>query len=154
MSDVAALVLRLAGITLSFVLALMAAGLFFTLALTGVLEPGGTETFAQYWVTIVPLAVVVTATAGSLALVPFFIIALVSEYFSLRGFVFHLAAGTVIGSVAVWMYNQQAADPSPRAFAAGAAAGTVAGFVYWLFAGRNAGKTFSRIVNGQASSGS
>ncbi|MCB1419969.1 MAG: hypothetical protein R3D65_18430 [Zhengella sp.] len=154
MADVGALLLRLAGITLSFIVALAAAGFFFTLALSGILDPGSAQSLAEHWFTILPLAVVVTATAGSLALVPFFIIVLVSEYFALRGLVFHLLAGTAIGGLAVWMYNQQAADPTAKAFAVGAAAGTIGGFAYWLLAGRSAGRTFGRIVNGQGSSGS
>ena len=153
MSDVAAFLLRLAGMTLSFIVALAAAGLFFTLALSGILDPGSSESFSEHWFTILPLAVIVTATAGSLALVPFFAIALVSEYFSLRGLVFHLVAGTVTGGIAVWMYTLQAADPTTKAFAVGAASGTVGGFVYWLLAGRSAGRTLRRIINGPASSG-
>lgn len=154
MSDVAAFLLRLAGMTLSFMTALAAAGLFFTLALSGILDPGSGESLSEHWFTILPLAVIVTATAGSLALVPFFVIALAAEYFSLRGMVFHLLAGTLTGALAVWMYTQQAADPTTKAFAVGAAAGTVGGFVYWLLAGRSAGRTLGRIINGPASSGS
>ena len=71
MSNIFALLGRLTVIFIAYLAALIAGGLFFTLALTGVLEPGATASPPEDWLTILPLAGVVTATAGSLAFIPF-----------------------------------------------------------------------------------
>ncbi|MBS4084569.1 MAG: hypothetical protein KGZ73_13535 [Rhizobiales bacterium] len=78
---------------------------------------------------------------------PSFIAILIAEMFSLRAVLYYALAGGVIGALAYFM-----TDVAARTKGAGtvaplmqelqwlAAAGIVAGFVYWLIAGRNAGK--------------
>ena len=154
MSNIFALLGRLTVIFIAYLAALIAGGLFFTLALTGVLEPGATASPPEDWLTILPLAGVVTATAGSLAFIPFLAAMFASEYFSLRGFVVHLAAGAALGLAVIWLRDGAAVAGFAKPVIVAVAAGAVAGFVYWLLAGRNAGKTFARIVNGPESSGS
>ncbi len=154
MSNIFALLGRLTIIFIAYLAALIAGGLFFTLALAGALEPRAPASPPEDWLTILPLAGVVTATAGSLAFMPFLGAMFASEYFSLRGFVVHLAAGALLGLAAIWLRDGAAITALDRPVIVSVAAGAVAGFVYWLLAGRNAGKTFARIVNGPESSGS
>jgi len=78
---------------------------------------------------------------------PSFIAILIAEMFSLRSVLYYTLAGGLIGALAYFM-----TDVGARTKGAGtvaplmqelqwlAAAGIVAGFVYWLIAGRGAGK--------------
>ncbi len=78
---------------------------------------------------------------------PSFLAILIAEMFSLRSVLYYALAGGLIGALAYFM-----TDVGARTKGAGtvaplmqelqwlAAAGIVAGFVYWLIAGRNAGK--------------
>lgn len=154
MSDMFALLGRLTVIVIGFVAALAAGGLFFTLALTGVMEPNSGASLSEHWLTVIPLAMFVAATSGALIVIPFFAAAGLCEYFALRGFALHLAAGAAIGLLAIWYREGAGVAALGKPVTAAIAAGAVAGSVYWLIAGRNAGKTFGRIVSGSPSSGS
>ncbi len=78
---------------------------------------------------------------------PSFVAILIAEIFSLRSLLYYALAGGLIGALAYFM-----TDVSARTQGAGTvapllqelqwlvAAGIVAGFVYWLIAGRSAGR--------------
>ena len=80
------------------------------------------------------------------ALMPLLIVVVAAEAFSIRSLLFYAVAGALLGCV---LYMQAAGWAAGTVNVEGfarreieimAAAGIVAGFVYWLAAGRNAGR--------------
>ena len=124
-------------IPIAFVLACIAAGLVFVVAVIGI----GPD--AAYLVDRLPetlvLAAGVSAVAGGFGAVPALVAILVAEIFGWRSLILYLVAGLVAGLTAA-----AATTPAPD-MAVGTqiflAAGAVGGFVYWALAGRNAGLT-------------
>lgn len=124
-------------VPLAFVLAVVAAGLLVALSIFG-LDPTGDT---AGW--IVLFAAWTAAYAGAFAFLPWLIAAVCAEGFGLRSVWFWLAVGGAIGGVAyafTGFYGDPAEDGS--GLAVHLAAGFVAGFVYWLVAGRNSGRGF------------
>ncbi|MAA98995.1 MAG: translation initiation factor IF-3 [Stappia sp.] len=128
-------------IVFALVFAFVAAGLFLAFGLFRALDPandpvgvGATAGFA----------LVSSSVIGGIAFVPALVGVAISELFALRGIVFHLAVGGAIGA-AVWIAGGDGGSAQTGAAAltpgtsVAAAAGFVAGFMYWLFAGRQAG---------------
>lgn len=87
---------------------------------------------------------------GGLAVLPVAILIVVAEAFKLRSLLVHLAAGAAMlalvyagSGLAPRSYEESIDHPPPpvsREIELAAAAGAVFGFVYWLVAGRNAGR--------------
>ncbi|WP_186396011.1 translation initiation factor IF-3 [Stappia sp. TSB10GB4] len=78
---------------------------------------------------------------GGLAFAPALAAVVLAEALRLRGVVFHLAAGGAIATVLWWSGEGPAhlqADVRPGTIVA-AATGFLAGFVYWVVAGRQSG---------------
>ncbi len=78
---------------------------------------------------------------------PSFIAILIAEVFSLRTVLYYALAGALIGALAYFMTDAASriagrgtVAPITQELQWLTAAGIVAGFVYWLIAGRNAGK--------------
>lgn len=80
------------------------------------------------------------------ALLPALVAAVITEGFSIRSVLFYAVAGAVVGAVCyLGMANFDAATMTMhglvrRELEVMAGAGVVAGLVYWMIAGRNAGK--------------
>jgi len=124
-------------IPLAFMAACLAAGLFFVLGVIG-LGPQGAY-LDTYFAETALLAAGVSATAGALVFFPAAAAILLAEVFRWRSVLFYLLAGLTAGlwsAVTLQATNMVATDVGPALFAA---AGSVAGFVYWLLAGRSAG---------------
>ncbi|MHC5655611.1 translation initiation factor IF-3 [Stappia sp. ICDLI1TA098] len=124
-------------IVFALVLAIVAAGFFIAFGLFRALDPATDPVGAG---AAFGFAIVGTSVIGGLAFTPAFVGILVSELFRLRGIVFHLAVGGAIGAV-MWTMGDgaRAGEAAARGMLVPAAAGFVAGFVYWLVAGRQAG---------------
>lgn len=78
---------------------------------------------------------------------PSFVVILIAEIFSLRSVIYYALCGAVIGALAYFLSDVGArldgagtVAPITRELQYLTAAGIIAGFVYWLLAGRNAGK--------------
>jgi hypothetical protein len=78
---------------------------------------------------------------------PSFVAILIAEIFSLRSVLYYALAGGLIGALAYFMTDISArisgkgtVVPITQELQWLTAAGIIAGFVYWLIAGRNAGK--------------
>ena len=78
---------------------------------------------------------------------PSFIAILIAEMFSLRSVLYYALGGALIGALAYFMTDVAArisgkgtVVPITQELQWLTAAGIIAGFVYWLIAGRNAGK--------------
>lgn len=135
---------RLLGQTIRIVFALVfafvAAGLFLAFGLFRALDPAGDPVGVG---ATAGFALVSSSVIGGIAFVPALVGVAISEIFALRGIIFHLAVGGAIGA-AVWIAGDSgSAQAGAGALVPGtsvaAAAGFVAGFMYWLFAGRQAG---------------
>jgi hypothetical protein len=134
-------------IPLAFVLACLAAGLVFVVAVIG---PGPD---AAYLVDRLPetllLAAGVSAIAGGFGAVPALVAVVLAEIFGWRSLYLYLLAGLLAGLSAAVAATSAAGMPAPDMPAMDMevgsqvflAAGAVGGFVYWLLAGRNAGLT-------------
>ena len=139
-----ALLGRIFVVIFSFVFACLAAALVMTLAIVlpdrviSFDDPGAYQSFAV----VVGLA----ATLFSVfAMFPAMIIIAIAEGLRLRSVLFYTIAGGALALVATfgWEFAGTGAGPK-EALGSGremlAAAGILAGFFYWLLAGRNAGK--------------
>jgi hypothetical protein len=83
------------------------------------------------------------AFVAAAALLPAIVVIAIAEAFRLRSFLFYGAAGGLLALAPAYGLDPSAfkADASDVTLAqAFAAAGIVAGFVYWLLAGRHAGR--------------
>ncbi len=126
-------------VPIGFVLAVVAAGFTVALGIFG-LSPSH-ETAG--WILL--FAAWTAAYAGAFALLPWLIAVVLAEGLGLRSVWFWFAIGGAIGAVAWFFtgYYGEAAQ-AEAGFAVHLAAGFVAGFVYWLVAGRNAGLGLGR----------
>ncbi|GGF06579.1 translation initiation factor IF-3 [Stappia taiwanensis] len=155
MIDGGGFVLQVIRIVAGFICAMLAAGLFLAYGFVqGVdLQQDPVAAGAAFGTGIIGASVI-----GGFAFLPACLAILLSEALRLRGVIFHLAAGGAIG-FGLWMLGDAApADPAraamgglPPGSTVAAAAGFLAGFVYWLIAGRCAGRwRLSRAVSGDA----
>ncbi|MBT9289503.1 hypothetical protein [Prosthecodimorpha staleyi] len=98
---------------------------------------------AEIWRSFGPLAdfgafLVAYAIVLSVSFVPGILLALVSEIIGLRSLGYYLVAGGLIG---LWAARPPLGIIAAQPFAPALAAGFVGGFVYWLIAGRGAGRS-------------
>ena len=134
-------------ISIAYVLALLAAsGFIVALILGGILqngvEPGQLGSVA--------FSILIVAYAGFYSFVPAFAFALIAEFSSKRSWLFHALGGMFVATIGITMFDVDLMDSGRMAVSL--AAGAVGGTVYWLFAGRNAGRHFD-TVSDSASSG-
>ena len=86
------------------------------------------------------------------ALVPVLLVIVCSEAFAIRSMLFYAIAGGLLGAMLALGFDRWQLDAvtvsgfARRELEIMAAAGIVAGFVYWAIAGRNAGKWKERPV--------
>lgn len=126
-------------IVLGLILAFLAAAAFVAFGLLrGLADPSGDPVVVGMtfgW------SLVGASVIGGLAFVPALVAIAVAELMQLRGIVFHLAAGGAI-AIFLWWSGEGVggphADIRPGTLIA-AATGFMAGFVYWLIAGRQSG---------------
>jgi hypothetical protein len=102
-------------------------------------EPNPGELSGDFAAKLIVIALIASMVVGAVAAVPALIMVLLAEAFGWRSLILHLIVGAGIGFAAF------AVDIGGRSevetdIALGGGAGAVAGFVYWLIAGRNAGR--------------
>jgi hypothetical protein len=140
------LVARLFVIFFSLILAIVAAG--FALAI-GVMVPDvvtvTTDPVEHF--TFFAVQFFATGFVGFVAFVPALVLIAIAETFDIRSIFYYTLAGAAIGLFAYYGSNisvalENTTDLPPVSFGLQlvAAAGIIGGFVYWLFAGRNAGR--------------
>ncbi|MGH6924040.1 MAG: hypothetical protein ACRED5_09900 [Propylenella sp.] len=118
----------------AFIAASLAAALVITLSLGG--EPGPGEVVAKLLV----VSIIASMFVGAFAGIPALIMIVLAEVFGWRSLILHLLVGAGIGFVAFLAGPGGESAAPPGQLQLGAAAGAVAGFVYWLIAGRSAGQ--------------
>lgn len=140
------LVVRIIVVMFALFLAVIAAGI--TLAL-GVLAPDlpGVEEDPVERAMFFVVAFFATGLAGFFAMLPALALIALAEGFRIRMFLYYTVAGAALGWLAYYgsafgISIEETTDIAPVAHGAElvVASGIVGGFVYWLFAGRNAGR--------------
>lgn len=131
-------------ITLGYLSAACAAGVFAAAAIVklGTVPPTAFGEASQF--AMISTSTVLTALVGGFW--PAAIAVAITEGFRLRGIVSHVLAGCVVGLLAALPVRAfvasggQLPDVSSRLVQLCIASGAVAGFIYWIIAGRHAGK--------------
>ncbi|MEM7695321.1 MAG: hypothetical protein AAF318_12790 [Pseudomonadota bacterium] len=131
-------------VTLGYGMALLAAALFASIAIMNV----GMAGFVGDWEQLLQTVLLFASTslgAFPQTVAPAALFVVLSELTRLRGFVVHLVAGCVIGLVAALpvgtlMEGEVLPDLPGDVVRLAVASGAVGGFVYWLIAGRRAGR--------------
>lgn len=123
-------------IPVAFIAASLAAALVIVLGVGA--DPYATST-ADLVGKMIFVSVITSMFVGAIAGVPALIMIILAEAFGWRSLILHLVIGAGIGFVA-FLLSVRGDPPATREeLQLGAAAGAVAGFVYWLIAGRRAG---------------
>jgi hypothetical protein len=126
----------------AFVAASIAAAIVITLA-AGV-HPNPGEPVGDFIAKLLVVSLVAAMVVGAIAGVPALIVIVLAEAFGWRSLILHLVIGAGIG-FAAFLAGIGGEPPASRGeLQLGAAAGAVAGFVYWLIAGRKAGTVGKR----------
>lgn len=123
-------------IVVAYALALSAAGIFLA---WGLFRPEGFDADPVAFAATLWSGLISGAIIGGAAFIPALVAIIAAELLRLKSMLFHLAAGGFIG-VALWSLSGSANENALRPGSTIAlAAGFVAGFVYWLIAGRMSG---------------
>lgn len=137
MSEFFALFFRLIWIVLSFVAAVVAAGLFLA---WGFFEPVFRHDDPVGNVFVILYGVISGSLIGGVIFFPALVIITLAELFCWRSLVLHLALGGAIGVAAFAAGSQLPVEAGlPSGWTVAASAGFISGFTYWLLAGRTAG---------------
>jgi hypothetical protein len=141
-----ALIGRIIVILIALILALMAAGVALAI---GVIAPDwmGIDSDPIERFTFFVVAFFATSFAGAVGFVPALLLIVLSEAVPFRSFIYYGVAGGLIGLAAYFGSDISARlevttdiTPVANGLQLAAAAGIIGGLIYWLIAGRNAGK--------------
>ncbi|WP_340159232.1 hypothetical protein [uncultured Hoeflea sp.] len=144
MSDILRLLVRMFAIAFGFFIGCLAAGLAYAF-LARLIRPEDFGRFSEVelTVTLVVGVVGVASLFARAALLPAFIIIAIFEFWRRRDWLSHALAGGAIALAAASMpfATGSAASIEPaQLIAIHAACGIIGASIYWLFAGRNAGR--------------
>lgn len=138
---------RITLITLGFVMAAVAAGFFLSLLLVAAAgTPSANETAEN--LALATSTIVLSSLVGYYAFAPSIAAIAWAEWAGKRDWLYYALAGAAI-AVLVHAWRAQRGAPVFEAgiIAASAAAGMAGGIVYWLVAGRNAGRWLERLAD-------
>ena len=137
---------RIIMILFALILAIMAAGI--TLAI-GIIAPdwAGIDSDPVERLSFFIVSFFATSFVGAVAILPATLLIVISEAARLRSFLFYGVGGALVGlasyygsDISVRLENTTDVPPVANALQLAAAAGIIGGLVYWLVAGRNAGR--------------
>jgi hypothetical protein len=137
---------RIIWIVIAYIICCFAAGMTFVLTIAG-----ATGALTLHFGEIAATAFVVSTVISMLAFVPAVVAVLIAEIFRFQGWIYYVFAGGVSSFFAIGgagLYDQsldQASESEPGYLTFFLVPGLVAGLVYWLLAGRDAGKAFRAI---------
>lgn len=139
MVDAGKLIWQIVKIVFGYGLALTSAGLFLA---WGLFQPQGIEADPARFAATIWTGVVSGMIIGGMAAVPAFATIAIAEILRMKSLILNLAAGGLI-AFGLWSLGEPGVREVEPALRPGTgvalAAGFVAGFVYWLIAGRTAG---------------
>lgn len=142
-----ALFLRTIVIAFAFLLSCMAAAFVVAYGLVAPELSDFTRGSPEYFMVLLFLGGAAGVVTPFYVFAPSFAVIFIAEMFSLRSVLYYTLCGAFIGALAYFLSDVTArmqgagtVAPITRELQFLAAAGIVAGFVYWLIAGRSAGK--------------
>jgi hypothetical protein len=145
------LVGRIVVVLFALMFAVFAAGLTLAFSVAAP-EIGAFDSDPAERATFFVVAFFATGMAGAFALLPALVLIAVAEGYGIRSFLYYATAGAVLGWLAYMgsgfgVRFEETTDIAPVTHAAElvVAAGIAGGLVYWLFAGRNAGRWRERM---------
>jgi hypothetical protein len=145
------LLFRVIVVFFSLFLALAAAGLAIALGLV-LPDWRGVDSDPIERVTFFTVAFFATGFAAMAALLPAMVVIAIAEGYNFRSFFYYAVVGALLGLAAYFTSNigvslEETTDIAPVTFGLQlvTAAGIIGGAVYWMFAGRNAGKWKTRM---------
>lgn len=130
------LIWQLIKIVCGFVLSVIACGLFLS---WGLFQPNHPNSDPLAFAAMIGASAITASSIGAAAFVPASITIALSEFTRLHGFVFHVAAGGGIAFL-LWSLDGAAEATIRPGSVVALAAGFVGGAVYWVIAGRTAGR--------------
>ena len=137
---------RIIMILCALILAIMAAGI--TLAI-GIVAPdwAGIDSDPVERLSFFIVSFFATSFVGAVAIMPAALLIVISEAARLRSLLFYGVGGALVGlasyygsDISVRLENTTDVPPVANALQLAAAAGIIGGLVYWVVAGRNAGR--------------
>jgi hypothetical protein len=137
---------RIIVILVALILAILAAGI--TLAIR-IIAPdwAGIDSDPVERLSFFIVSFFATSFVGAVAILPAAVLIVISEAARLRSFLFYGVGGALVGlasyygsDISVRLENTTDVPPVANALQLAAAAGIIGGLVYWLVAGRNAGR--------------
>ncbi|HET9714770.1 MAG TPA: hypothetical protein VFP60_01170 [Pseudolabrys sp.] len=143
---------RIIVICFALIVSMMAAGI--TLAL-GIVAPdwAGVDSDPFERVTFFVVSFFATSFVGAVAVVPAVVAIVIAEVARMRSFLYYGVGGALVGlasyfgsDISVRLENTTDMPPVSNALQLAAAAGIIGGLVYWLLAGRNAGRWRERMI--------
>jgi hypothetical protein len=145
MTTFLAYIWRFMVVSLGFVAAMVVSiSVFFAAAApAGLFNPPDPTSFFEMTFDAAAMMFYVLVFTATLVVVPVFILAVLSEIFGWRGFLTYGVTGALIGCGGVFFAPTLTTS---AALMASVASGIAGAWVYWLIAGRNAGKLFERIL--------
>lgn len=140
-----ALFLRTLLVAFAFLLACMAAALTVAYGLLGPELSDLSMGSPEYFLILLLLGSAAGAVTLFYVFAPSFLVILIAEIFSLRSVLYYALCGALVGALAYFLSDMGvdvpgAGAPLTRELQFLTAGGIVGGFVYWLIAGRSAGK--------------
>jgi phosphotransferase system glucose/maltose/N-acetylglucosamine-specific IIC component len=137
---------RIIVIFFALIVAIVAAGIVLAI---GIVAPdwAGVDSDLFERVSFFIVSFFATSFVGAVAMLPALVVIIISEAARLRNFLFYGVGGALVGlasyygsDISVRLENTTDVAPVGNTLQLAAAAGIVGGVVYWLIAGRNAGR--------------
>jgi len=137
---------RILVIFFALIVAIVAAGIVLAI---GIVAPdwAGVDSDPFERVSFFIVSFFATSFVGAVAMLPALVVIVISEAARLRNFLYYGVGGALVGlasyygtDISVRLENTTDVAPVGNSLQLAAAAGIVGGVVYWLIAGRNAGR--------------
>jgi hypothetical protein len=137
---------RIVVIVLALVVAIMAAGVTLAIAIVAP-DWAGVDADPFERLTFFIVSFFATSFVGAVAFLPALVVIVLAEAARLRNFLYYGVGGALVGlasyygsDISLRLENTTDVAPVGNALQLAAAAGIIGGLVYWLIAGRNAGR--------------
>lgn len=137
---------RIIVILLALVVAIVAAGVTLAIAIVAP-DWAGVDADPVERLTFFIVSFFATSFVGAVAFLPALVVIVVAEAARLRNFLYYGVGGALVGlasyygsDISLRLENTTDVAPVANALQIAAAAGIIGGLVYWLIAGRNAGR--------------
>ena len=130
----------------ALILAIMAAGITLAIAIVAP-DWAGVDADPVERLSFFIVSFFATSFVGAVAILPAALLIVIAEAARLRSFLYYGVGGALVGlasyygsDISVRLENTTDVAPVANALQLAAAAGIIGGLVYWLIAGRNAGR--------------